>query len=148
MQLRDQVSELSEEADSIKDKLKSVNALEQELQSLINKSKGSAAETNESKTDSTASNSTLGLSSRNAIPIPNETSFKSVITPQVGGEYIAAYQNESLNLVEETKDDFEEIHSMLDEMVESITQTITQAEHENKVQANQQAKRLRQNKPD
>lgn len=38
-QLRSQVSELSEEADNIKDKLKSVNALEQELQALINKSK-------------------------------------------------------------------------------------------------------------
>ncbi|CAH1054456.1 peptidoglycan DD-metalloendopeptidase family protein [Paenibacillus pseudetheri] len=146
MQLRTQVSELSEEADNIKDKLKSVNALEQELQSLINKSKGSAAETKESKTGSTASNSTLGLSSRYAVPIPNETSFKATITSQVGGEYIASYQNESLILVEETKDDFEEIHGMLDEMVESITQTITLAEHANNVQANQQAKKAQAEK--
>lgn len=146
LQLQHQVSELSEEADSIKDKLKSVNALEQELQSLINKSKGSAAETKESKTESTTSNSTLGLSSRNAVPIPNETSFTSTITTQVGGEYIAAYQNDSLNLVEETKDDFEEIHGILDEMVKSISQTITQAEHVNNVQANLEAKKIKAEK--
>lgn len=184
-QLRSQVSELSEEADNIKDKLKSVNALEQELQALINKSKGAAAatDTNESqpeksateksKAGSATSNSTLGLSNRLSSPVPKETSFKQsteenssstslsaisfrfgaitaalpkTLTPQVGGEYIAVYQNDATSLVEETKDDFEEIHGMLDEMVESITQTITQAEHENNVQANLQAQKARAEK--
>lgn len=158
-QLRTQVSELSEEAEDIKDKLKSVNALEQELQALINKSKGTDSDTdsNASKTEKSAakeskagtlqSASTSDLSSRNSSPVPIEASFSQASLPsQVGGEYIAVYQNEAQHLVEETKDDFAEIHGMLDEMVKSITQTITQAEHENNVQANLQAKKARTEK--
>lgn len=150
LQLRSQVSELSDEADSIKDKLNSINALEQELQALINKSKDNSAEANDttkesatsdkSKSGNAASFTTLSLSSRSAFPIPNDPPAASTSTPQVGGEYISVYQNESLNLVEDAKDDFDEIHGMLDEMLQSITQTITQAEHENSVQANLQAK--------
>lgn len=158
-QLRTQVSELSEEAEDIKDKLKSVNALEQELQALINKSKGTdpATESNASKTEKPAaeeskagtlqSASISDLSSRNSSPVPIEASFSQTTLPsQVGGEYIAVYQNEAQHMVEETKDDFAEIHGMLDEMVKSITQTITQAEHENNVQANLQAKKARAEK--
>lgn len=135
IQLRSQVTELSEEAEGIKDKLKSVNALEQELQALINKGKEGTDVTDQEA-------STLDLSSRISPPVPVETSFvPTSLTPQVGGEYIAVYQSESQNLVEETKDDFEEIHGMLDEMVKSISQTILQAKHKNNVQANLEAQK-------
>lgn len=168
LQLRSQVSELSEEAESIKDKLKSVNELEQELQSLINKSKSSS-----SGEDATSGAATpdpkLGLSSSTTVPVTNDTarvtmtadevspsslsaiSFRfgaitaalgKTVTPQVGGEYIAVFQNESLSLVQETKDDFEEIHNMLDEMVHSISETISQAEHAQTVEADLQAKKV------
>jgi murein DD-endopeptidase MepM/ murein hydrolase activator NlpD len=148
LQLRSQVSELSEEADSIKDKLKSVNALEQELQALINKSKGTETKTTESKTsDSTTGeisfmSTTEETSASTSLPTVSSRSgvitaaLNHPVTPQVGGEYIAVYQSDSLQLVEETKDDFDEIHRMIDQMVESISQTITQAEDANNVQAN------------
>lgn len=131
LQLRSQVSELSAEAENIKDKLQSVNELEQELQSLINKSKSSSSDedtTSGSATDYRFDANTAGLG-------------KSV-TPQVGGEYIAVFQNQSLNLVQETKDDFAEIHNMLDEMVHSISETISQAEHVQTMEADLQAKKI------
>lgn len=46
-----------------------------------------------------------------------------------------------MELVRQTKDDFAEIRSMLEEMVNSISTTITQAERANSVQANLQAKK-------
>lgn len=146
IQLQTQVSELSAEAESIKDKLKSVNELEQELQSLINKSKSSSS--NADETSAKAKNITSEEMSHNPLSAlslqydPFSANLGQSIVPQVGGEYIAAYQNNSLNLVEETKDDFEEINIMLDEMVNSISQTISQAEHVHNVEANLQAEKV------
>lgn len=163
LQLRSQVAELNEEAESIKDKLKSVSELEQQLQSLIHKEDGTrsgTAEPSSSKTSSrtlsegSASIERVDLS---ALPVSYDSSSSSpltavrfrldaveaigrTITPQVGGEYIAVFQNDPLELVKETKDDYEEIRSMLDEMVASISSTITQAEQANRIQAKLQAK--------
>lgn len=55
LQLRSQVTELSEEAQSIKDKLKSVSELEQQLQSLIEKETTSSSGTDNEPTASAAS---------------------------------------------------------------------------------------------
>ncbi|QQZ63520.1 peptidoglycan DD-metalloendopeptidase family protein [Paenibacillus sonchi] len=180
LQLRSQVTELSEEADQIKEKLKSVSELEQQLQSLIDKdssaASGSKKETSASKTSASAGNlheasvatataapsSLTGLpgsppiavspASASAAPVLSAVQFRleampaaldGTVTPQVGGEYIAVYQNDPLALVRETKDDYEEIRSMLDEMMSSITSTITEAQKANTAKANLQAKQAR-----
>ncbi|WP_440835327.1 peptidoglycan DD-metalloendopeptidase family protein [Paenibacillus sp. 22594] len=159
LQLRSQVTELSEEADSIKDKLKSVSELEQQLQSLIDKGSSPAASGKEKssapKTSSTVDPSTPAAGT--VLSPPAEThysggaSFSAVsaaaaspdgtFTPQVGGEYIAVYPNDSLELVRETKDDYEEIRGMLDEMMSRIPVTITEAQKANTAKANLQAKK-------
>ncbi|MEK8211620.1 peptidoglycan DD-metalloendopeptidase family protein [Paenibacillus sp. FSL L8-0463] len=188
-QLRSQVTELSEEAKNIKDKLKSVSELEAQLQSLIDKESGSTTGTDPGKgkgtgTDSdtektSSSNASSGTLSHatasldtidgsapavttvingvnyTAAAVSNSSSLSGVsyrigalssvlgskVTPQVGGEYIAVYQEDPLELVRQTKDDYAEIRSMLEEMVNSISITITQAERANSVQANLQAKK-------
>ncbi|OKP95365.1 M23 family metallopeptidase [Paenibacillus sp. P46E] len=159
LQLRSQVTELSEEADHIKDKLKSVSELEQQLQSLIDKGSSPAASGKEkssaSKTSSTAGPSTPGAGT--VLSPPAETHYsggasftavsaaalsaKGIFTPQVGGEYIAVYPNDPLELVRETKDDYEEIRSMLDEMMSRIPVTITEAQKANTAKASLQAKK-------
>ncbi|KWX80375.1 hypothetical protein AMQ84_03790 [Paenibacillus riograndensis] len=179
LQLRSQVTELSEEADQIKEKLKSVSELEQQLQSLIDKdssaASGSKKETSASKTSASAGNlpeasaaaaapsSLTGLpgspliavSPASAAPVLSAVQFRletmpaaldGAVTPQVGGEYIAVYQNDPLALVRETKDDYEEIRSMLDEMMSSITSTITEAKKANTAKADLQAKQARAEK--
>ncbi len=181
LQLRSQVTELSEEADQIKEKLKSVSELEQQLQSLIDKdssaASGSKEETSATKSSApagklpivsaaaaaTALHSLTGIpnsppvvvSSVSAIPPLSAVHFRldampatlgGTVTPQVGGEYIAVYQNDPLELVRETKDDYEEIRSMLDEMMSSITSTITEAQEANTAKANLQAKKARAEK--
>ncbi|SDM39449.1 M23 family metallopeptidase [Paenibacillus jilunlii] len=181
LQLRSQVTELSEEADQIKEKLKSVSELEQQLQSLIDKdssaASGSKEETSAAKSSApagklpivsaaaaaTALHSLTGIpgsppvvvSSVSAIPPLSAVHFRldampatldGTATPQVGGEYIAVYQNDPLELVRETKDDYEEIRSMLDEMMSSITSTITEAKKANTAKANLQAKQARAEK--
>ncbi|WP_052091841.1 peptidoglycan DD-metalloendopeptidase family protein [Paenibacillus sp. FSL H7-0357] len=187
-QLRSQLTELSEEAENIKDKLKSVSELEAQLQSLIDKEsssttgtdsgKGTGTDSDTEKTSSSnASSGTLshatasldtvdgsapavatalkGVNFTAAAAASNPSSLSGVsyrigalssvlgskVTPQVGGEYIAVYQEDPLELVRQTKDDFAEIRSMLEEMVNSISTTITQAERANSVQANLQAKK-------
>jgi len=102
-QLQMEVTDLSEEADKIKDKLKSVNELEQQLQHLIQKQ-------NSSDTKSMDTSST-----NQAVPL------------QVGGEFIAVHDIAAIDLVKETKDDFAEIRSILEDMVSSIPITISQA---------------------
>lgn len=174
-QLRGQVTELSEEADNIKDKLKSVSELERQLQSLIDEeehpSPGNDSDTESSssarisadtpshgaaswdiseKSVPSAAN-TLNSPGFTAAGLPHSTplsaiSFRigamtsalgSTVTPQpqVGGEYIAVYQEDPLELVRETRDDFKEISSMLDQMVSSISSTITEAQKANSIQA-------------
>ncbi|WP_281424963.1 peptidoglycan DD-metalloendopeptidase family protein [Paenibacillus tritici] len=194
-QLRGQVTELSEEAEDIKDKLKSVTELEQQLQSLIDKETGSPAGvgadagdgTYDADTTSSAA-SASGKGSQPLLPAPPELSaaaagtygrvsrlsagpfiqeqpeavpsagspaaifriraagkaLRSTVNPQVGGEYIAVYEEDPQKLVQEAKDDFEEIHSLLDEMINSIPITITQAEKANKVKAELQAKQAQE----
>ncbi|MBY0014455.1 M23 family metallopeptidase [Paenibacillus typhae] len=53
--------------------------------------------------------------------------ISSTVTPQVGGEYIAVYQDDPLGMVQEARDDYEEIRSLLDEMLASLSATITEA---------------------
>lgn len=159
LQLRSQVTELSEEADSIKDKLKSVSELEQQLQSLIDKGSSPAAsgkeESSASKTSSTVDPSTPAADTVLSPPTESHYSGGASFTPvsaaaappdgtfppQVGGEYIAVYPNDPLELVRETKDDYEEIRSMLDEMMSRIPATITEAQKVNTAKASLQAKK-------
>jgi murein DD-endopeptidase MepM/ murein hydrolase activator NlpD len=118
-QLQLEVTNLSEEAESIKDKLKSVGELEQQLQSLIREQSGGSDSEKSSATGKEVSTTNPGIETESA---------KLVTAPQVGGEYIAVYESEAITLIEETKDDFQEIRSILDEMVTSISLTISQAE--------------------
>jgi murein DD-endopeptidase MepM/ murein hydrolase activator NlpD len=175
-QLRTQVTELSEEAESIKDKLKSVNELEAQLQSLINPDGSTGSDADSERADVSTSMSTSGsqsgttpaadtakASSRNygtafaAEPKSSSASsslsavsfrlgaissaFSSTVTPQVGGEYIAVYQDDPLELVQETRDEYAEIRSMLTEMVTSISTTITEAKEAKSAEAQLQAKK-------
>jgi len=103
-QLQMEVTDLSKEAENIKDKLKSVNELEEQLQSLIQKQNSSDS----------GESSDVSINNR-AVPL------------QVGGEFIAVHDVAATNLVQETKDDFAEIRSILEEMVSSIPITISQA---------------------
>jgi murein DD-endopeptidase MepM/ murein hydrolase activator NlpD len=168
-QLRSQVTELSEEAEVIKDKLKSVSELEAELQSLIDTEEATGTD---SGTDSDADMDSASISgnppvsaSGNAFTVtaagPSAAGYRatalntgpqvssavavaslpaisfrlgaisgaisSTVTPQVGGEYIAVYQNDPLGMVQEARDDYEEIRSLLDEMLASLSATITEA---------------------
>ncbi|WP_379154543.1 peptidoglycan DD-metalloendopeptidase family protein [Paenibacillus sp. sgz5001063] len=174
LKLRSQVSELSEEADSIKDKLKSVSELEQQLQSLIDKGNspatGGKEEPSAFDTSSTVNPPSTASSRVSSAPVEllnsGGTSFTTVsaaaaspflaapipleatsaiqgntFTPQVGGEYIAVYQNDPQELVRKTKDDYEEIRSMLDEMMSKIPATITEAKQANTAKASLQAKK-------
>ncbi|ASA26067.1 M23 family metallopeptidase [Paenibacillus donghaensis] len=125
LQLRSQVTDLSEEAETIKDKLRSVSELEQQLQTLIDTSKG------EVSGDSAASGTSAS---------------GSVDTDQMGGEYIAVHQQETLHLAQVTKDDFAEIRTLLDEMMNSITATITEAKEANEAKANLEAKKIQAEK--
>ncbi|MRN51590.1 M23 family metallopeptidase [Paenibacillus monticola] len=157
LQLRSQVTELSEEAENIKGKLKGVSELEEQLQSLINKGKastsgatsGTTGLSNET-TSSAPSGATFGISPASPFSSLSAVSFRlgainaalgSTVTPQVGGEYVAVHLNDPFELVDQTKDDFAEISSLLDEMVDSISNTITEAKKANTVQANLQAKK-------
>lgn len=194
-QLRGQVTELSEEAESIKDKLKSVTELEQQLQSLIGEeeasSSGSGKEAGKKSSDATSATTeetasaqsigdatraepagTYGKVSRlSAGPFIQEqpatrlaarpaaaspaAEFRVKLAaallpaagqPQVGGEYIAVYEEDPQGLIQETRDDFEEIHSIMDEMIDSISSTITEARKVNTQRANLQAKQAQENK--
>ncbi|WP_410513728.1 peptidoglycan DD-metalloendopeptidase family protein [Paenibacillus sp. BR2-3] len=124
--LQMEVTNLSEEAESIKDKLKSVGELEQQLQNLIRKQGSETSEKSTGGSNEESASLNSGITTGTA---------KLAITPQVGGEYIAVHENEAITLVQETKDDFQEIRSILDEMVSSISLTISQAERASTLQA-------------
>ncbi|SET98774.1 M23 family metallopeptidase [Paenibacillus sp. NFR01] len=165
-QLRSQVTELSEEAENIKDKLKNVNELEAKLQSLIDQEQEGSSKGSDSDSDTTAlqvpdgsgtvSAATLAMSpviqssALSAVPAiqfrlgPVSAAVEHNVTPQVGGEYVAVY--EPLEQARETKDDFEDINRMLDEMVSSITTTITEAEQANRLEASLAAKKAQAEK--
>ncbi|WP_310831622.1 M23 family metallopeptidase [Paenibacillus pedocola] len=173
-QLRSQVTELSEEAENIRDQLKSVNELEAQLQSLINTDGNTGRDTDSENDPVSTSMSTTGTlsgilpaadaaasSARNYgvafAPEPEpaaassslsavsfrlgaiSSAFNSTVAPQVGGEYIAVYQDDPLELVQETRDDYAEIRSLLEEMVNSITTTITEAKEAKSAEAQLQA---------
>ncbi|WP_054939011.1 hypothetical protein [Paenibacillus ihuae] len=175
-QLRSQVTELSEEAENIRDKLKSVDELEAQLQYLINPD-GHTGRDTDSETDPVSTSmstpgtlsgtlpaaDTAASSARKygvafaAEPEPAAASsslsavsfrlgaitsaFNSTVAPQVGGEYIAVYQDDPMELVQETRDDYAEIRSLLEEMVTSITTTITEAREAKSAEAQLQAKK-------
>lgn len=179
-QLRSQVTELSEEAANIRDKLKSVSELEAQLQSLINADESTDQDTDSASVSTSLSSSgpasgtraaagTAAAAARNygaafaAEPVPATSSassssstslsgisfrlgavspaFSSTVTPQVGGEYIAVYQDDPLELVQETRDEYAEIRSMLDEMVTSLSTTITEAKEAKSAKAQLQAEK-------
>ncbi|WP_251037841.1 M23 family metallopeptidase [Paenibacillus albidus] len=119
LRLRSQVTELSEEAEGIKDQLKNVSELEEQLQSLIDKGKSSSSGTAADAVSNTSA------------------------PPQVGGEYIAVHQQDPFQMVEQTRDELQEIRSLLDEMVHSISKTITEAQAVNTAQAKVQAQQAR-----
>lgn len=195
-QLRGQVTELSEEAEDIKDKLKSVTELEQQLQSLIGKEKdasspdstreaGKAGNEPASAAPEAAASApliadaaraepagtygkvsrlsagpfiqeqpTARLAARPAAASP-AAEFRMNLAaallpaagqPQVGGEYIAVYEDDPQKLIQETRDDFQEIHSIMDEMINSISSTITEARKVNTQRANVQAKQAQEAK--
>ncbi|WP_340021604.1 M23 family metallopeptidase [Paenibacillus sp. FSL K6-1096] len=195
-QLRGQVTELSEEAENIKDKLKSVTELEQQLQSLIGQEEASSSDSgkeagkqsNGNKTSALPPGADSGPSSLNATAAASAGTFGKVSRlsagpfiqeqpttrlaarpaaaspaaefrvklaaallpaagqPQVGGEYIAVYEQDPQKLVQDTRDDFQEIHSLLDEMIDSISSTITEARKVNTQRANLQAKQAQEAK--
>ncbi|CAM4509938.1 peptidoglycan DD-metalloendopeptidase family protein [Paenibacillus typhae] len=163
-QLRSQVTELSEEAELIKDKLKSVSELEAELQSLIDSEEATGTDSDAAQDSASISGNPPASASGNAFAVTSAgpsagyraaalnagpqvspaaavaslpaISFRlgaisgaisSTVTPQVGGEYIAVYQDDPLGMVQETRDDYEEIRSLLDEMLASLSTTITEA---------------------
>ncbi|KUP20564.1 peptidoglycan DD-metalloendopeptidase family protein [Paenibacillus sp. DMB5] len=163
-QLRSQVTELSEEAEVIKDKLKSVSELEAELQSLIDTEEATGTDSDADMDSAsisgippvsasgnafaaTAAGPSAGsrtaalntgpqVSPAAALASLPAISFRlgaisgaisSTVTPQVGGEYIAVYQDDPLGMVQEARDDYEEIRSLLDEMLASLSATITEA---------------------
>ncbi|MEK5495407.1 peptidoglycan DD-metalloendopeptidase family protein [Paenibacillus sp. FSL R7-0297] len=189
LQLRSQVTELSEEAQTIKEKLKSVSELEQQLQSLIEQETTSSSGTDDNEPTASAASAassrpfiaasakvaasgttgdvkgTLGRSSTTlflAEPSSDSSAgtlsavdfrfgvvtaaLGSTVPSQVGGEYIAVYANDPLELVQETRDDYEEIKTMLNEMVSRISTTITEAEKANTLEANLQAKKAHEEK--
>lgn len=195
-QLRGQVSELSEEAENIKDKLKSVTELEQQLQSLIGQeeeasSSGSGKEAGKKSSDAASATTeetasaasiadatrtepagtygkvsrlsagpfiqeqpTIRLAARPAAASPAaefrlklaDALMPAAGQPQVGGEYIAVYENDPQGLIQETRDDFQEIHSIMDEMIDSISSTITEARKVNTQRANLQAQQAQEAK--
>ncbi len=163
-QLRSQVTELSEEAELIKDKLKSVSELEAELQSLIDSEEATGTDSDAAQDSASISGNPPASASGNAFAVTSAgpsagyraaalnagpqvspaaavaslpaISFRlgaisgaisSTVTPQVGGEYIAVYQDDPLGMVQEARDDYEEIRSLLDEMLASLSTTITEA---------------------
>ncbi|WP_379132384.1 peptidoglycan DD-metalloendopeptidase family protein [Paenibacillus sp. sgz500958] len=121
-QLQLELSSLSEEADNIKNKLKDVDNLEQQLQDLIKQQSGTPS--SKSLKEGTASSPAKTSGAANLVP-----------SAHVGGEYIAVHESETIDLVQETKDDFAEIRSLLDEMVSSIPLTITEAQKVSSLQA-------------
>ncbi|WP_275262019.1 peptidoglycan DD-metalloendopeptidase family protein [Paenibacillus tepidiphilus] len=177
--LRSQVTELSEEADSIKEKLQNVNELERQLQSLIEQEQGTPEETDRNQEASAAWRSpgvqpgstavstakysvfaggssaaghlvapavrdAAGTAYAGAVLASEALQFRlslvnaaagRTVLPQVGGEYIAVYEEDPLKLARETRDDYEEIRSMLDEMLTSISSTITAVEEANQAEA-------------
>lgn len=171
-QLRSQVTELSEEAEVIKDKLKSVSELEAQLQSLIDTEENADSDSDSDKDSASisgistepASASTFAaytaaapsisysaarLQSSPAVSSLPAVRFRlgaisgaisSTVTPQVGGEYIAVYQDDPLGMVQEARDDYAEIRSLLDEMLTSLSATITEAKEVQHAEAQLQAK--------
>ncbi|WP_151733127.1 M23 family metallopeptidase ['Paenibacillus yunnanensis' Narsing Rao et al. 2020] len=159
--LRSQVTELSEEAESIRDKLKNVSELEQQLQSLIEQEQGTAGQTDGDRQASAAGTEgsfravtdaghpfQVAASAASAVSGALQfrlsawnTAASRTVAPQVGGEYVAVYEEDSLKLAQEARDDYEEIHSLLDEMLTSINSTITAAEEANQAEAQLAARR-------
>ncbi|WP_042197968.1 M23 family metallopeptidase [Paenibacillus camerounensis] len=171
LQLRSKVTELSEEAATIKDKLKSVSELEAQLQSLIETEQDGGADPEADRDSASISGDAVSgnrLTAYSAAPAANykanaaggaqsgtalsslpavsfrlgavASAIRSTVTPQVGGEYIAVYQEDPLGLVQEARDDYEEIRSLLDELLTSLSATITEAREVQSAEARLQAK--------
>lgn len=127
--LRTEVSDLSQEAESIKDKMKAVSALEAQLQQLINKQNGAKPDEEGQSGQDTAGAASAG----------EPLYASSAPGLKVGGEYIAVYASESAQLVKETKDDFAEIDGLIAEMIDSVSRTIDEAEQAEAIRIQQAA---------
>lgn len=154
-QVQSEAAGLSKEAEAVRERMKSVEALEHKLQDYLEKQQGGASKTS---AGSAAAGTQTGL---RAVPLPEEkestapaatkapfladvrTPSPSAITIRigmlqaaiehtpslrVGGEYVAVYDNPEARAVSETKDDLAEIGSMLEDMIRSLTQTAEKAE--------------------
>ncbi|MGF7046310.1 septal ring factor EnvC (AmiA/AmiB activator) [Paenibacillus sp. DS2015] len=106
LRLKNEIVNLSSEADDMKSKMQRVSELEDELQKFIKKHDISMLpESTEVHTD----------------PLSLDASS------HVGGEFIAVHQSEVLDLTQETKDDFELMRKLLDTMENHIPNTLEKA---------------------
>ena len=114
--LQNEVIQLSAEAKNMVGKLERVSALEDELQSFINKYNTG------SKVPASASNS------RSTSGSTVTTSSKDVADSNgLGGEFIAVHDNEIDQLAIETHQDYEMINEMLNEMEKNLPITLKRA---------------------
>ncbi|MFD1772668.1 M23 family metallopeptidase [Paenibacillus rhizophilus] len=159
-QVQSEAAGLSKEAKAIKERLKSVDALEQELQNLINQQKEDShgkESTADMSVQGTGSASGADSGSKAIFAAPAHSASPSAITIRigaftaaiddtpalrVGGEYVASYGNGEIRTLLETKDELTELSGMLEEMVRSLSRTVLDAQ---KAEADLQQQKLRHN---
>ncbi|CAM2979692.1 M23 family metallopeptidase [Paenibacillus sediminis] len=110
--LQKEVISLSNEASSMKSRMEQVTELEQQLQQFIKKY-GIVT------FDQTASDQATSEGKVSSLSWDD--------SEHVGGEFIAVHENEILNLAQETKDDFQEMNMLLENMVNQVPSTIEKA---------------------
>ncbi|MHA0856497.1 M23 family metallopeptidase [Paenibacillus sp. CMAA1364] len=108
--LQNEIMQLSTDASDMKAKMKRVSELEQELQQFIYK------------------NDTTSMTPRrvDAKGSPTMTIHDSPL--HVGGEFIAVHTNETLDLSQETKDDYKEIRELIQSMESHIPSILEKAQ--------------------
>ncbi|AJS60025.1 M23 family metallopeptidase [Paenibacillus sp. IHBB 10380] len=112
LRLKNEIVNLSSEADDMKSKMTRVSELEKELQKFIKK--------------------------HDISMLPQSTETRTVplsldASKHVGGEYIAIHHSEILDLSQETKDDFEQMRKLLDTMEHHIPDTLEKAQETQKI---------------
>lgn len=101
--LQNEIINLSSQAKTMKLKMDTVDELEQQLKEFINK--------------------------HNTTRVSGKASSQSINDSEhVGGEYIAVHDSDMLDLAKETKDDFQEMRKLLDEMQLKVPNTLEQAQ--------------------
>lgn len=107
LRLKNEIINLSSEADDMKSKMQRVSELEEKLQKFIKKHDVSI--------------------------LPESTKAPTVplsldASKHVGGEFIAVHHSDILDLTQETKDDFEQMRKLLDTMEHHIPDTLEKAQ--------------------